>query len=382
MAVITMPDALPVVDFTFGQRRFDLTASSDVSGAQQTRLFGPPRWVCSMRAPPGMTRANAVLWETMLLQLRGRINHLAVWDRENAVPRGSIRGTLTLASSLAAGATSMTLSGSVGTNLLTQSKSFDNAGWSKSQLTVTPNATTAPDGTSTAAKLVEAAFTGNHTASRATPSAVTVGQPYVISVYAKAAERTQIRLAFTAAVFTTGSAYFDLAAGTIPVPAVAPDTSGIESVGNGWYRCWVKAIPESAAAASLIVYPAVAGSSSYAGDGTSGVYVWGAQFEAADAMSAYEPGGGSVKAGDKFQVGTGVGASQLVQATADAQAAENGQVMVAFEPPARIAFSSSTAVAWNKPVAYFKSQNDEWASRAVSPVVFTGHAIDLLEQFT
>jgi type 1 fimbria pilin len=48
------------------------------------------------------------------------------------------------------------------TNLVLYSEEFDNAYWTKTNVTITANATTAPDGNLTADKLVENSVNGNH----------------------------------------------------------------------------------------------------------------------------------------------------------------------------------------------------------------------------
>src|SRR6185436_6754063 len=118
-------------------------------------------------------------------------------------------------------------------NLLLQSQTFDNASWSKEQSTVTANATTAPDGTLTADKLIEDSSTGAHD----------VGQVYtaitgVVSVYAKAAERSFVMF------YDYGSGNgdaFNLSTGVVlAAPGGGVSSTGgatIQSVGNGWYRC-------------------------------------------------------------------------------------------------------------------------------------------------
>lgn len=156
-------------------------------------------------------------------------------------------------------------------NLLTYTEQFDNAAWVKSDLTVTPNAATAPNGTMTADKAIANATTAGHDAY----SAQTQGTGlHTMSIYAKAGEYSfmSVREANT----TGTGALFNLAAGTI-VFTSAGATSTIESVGNGWYRCSVtmtwgtnyrfgySPLPTDAG-----IYP------TYLGDGTSGIFIWGA----------------------------------------------------------------------------------------------------------
>lgn len=118
MSVITMPDGLVFASFDVGQETYEAIESSDVTGASRTRIFGPPRWKLSMRALDGMTDTQARLWKAMMLQLRGSVNHLAAWDITRPVPRGTMRGTVTLSAAAAAGATSISVSGATANGTL------------------------------------------------------------------------------------------------------------------------------------------------------------------------------------------------------------------------------------------------------------------------
>lgn len=135
----------------------------------------------------------------------------------------------------------------------------------------------APDGTLSADKLVEDTATGLHRIFLAnTPSAA--GIPFVFSMYAKAAERSNLILACGGSGFTAVDANFNLANGTA--------TGGtIVSVGNGWYRCSLAIT--SAAAASGLLYAYINSAASYTGDGTSGIYVWGAQLSNSASLDPY-----------------------------------------------------------------------------------------------
>jgi hypothetical protein len=124
MSVIAMPTTLRIGAVGIGQARYDLVEMSDASGSQASRLFGPPRWRLSLTSPPSLTLAQAAVWEALLLQLRGGINHLSAWDPVRVQPAGTMRGTLTLSGSHAAGATSITVTGG-GSQALTTLKAGD-----------------------------------------------------------------------------------------------------------------------------------------------------------------------------------------------------------------------------------------------------------------
>jgi hypothetical protein len=168
-------------------------------------------------------------------------------------------------------------------NLLKYSQQFDSAAWSKTRSTVTANATTAPDGTSTADKLSEDTSENNMHSVIQTISATGA---FVYSFYAKAGERTWCVAAIT--IDATGKvAYFNLSTGV--VGAKSPGiTSSIQSVGDGWYRCIVYGT------GTAITYPSIFigegdNDRTYTGDGTSGVYIWGAQLEAGSVARTYYP---------------------------------------------------------------------------------------------
>ncbi len=117
MSVITMPLDLPIGSFSLEQRSYDMVESSDATGSEAVRLFGPPRWSVAMGSMKDMDLAQASIWEVLCLQLRRGSNHLGVWDPVRVAPRGTMRGLLTLLAAPAAGATSMQLAGAAGTLL-------------------------------------------------------------------------------------------------------------------------------------------------------------------------------------------------------------------------------------------------------------------------
>jgi hypothetical protein len=173
-------------------------------------------------------------------------------------------------------------------NLLTFTQEFDNAGWTKLDATVTANTAIAPDGTSTADKLVEGTGASQHALLRTETVSST---PVTYSVYAKAAERSWVSLYIGAA---NTSAFFNLAAGTVGT-VQASVTASITSVGDGWYRCSITAVSVGSGALTRGIYVANAdNSTSYTGNGTSGVLIWGAQLELGSTATTYTRNNGGV----------------------------------------------------------------------------------------
>lgn len=167
-------------------------------------------------------------------------------------------------------------------NELTYSEDFDNAAWSKYQSAITANATTAPNGTTTAEKFNDTAVSDAHIIYR---SAALVANTYTLTIYAKAAERSVIYMRFDNS--TAKYAYFDLANGVV-LSANAAYTASIQNAGDGWYRCSV-AITATAATYD-IVYGVTTGNGvvSYLGNGT-GIYIWGAQLNIGATAKPYFP---------------------------------------------------------------------------------------------
>lgn len=119
MSIITLPTGIYFGAFAISQKRFDLKEMSDTTGDTRERLISPPRWRVRF-APPsvGIPYAQAALWKTMLLQLRGGVNHLAVYDVAQLVPTGTMRGTPQLVGSLSAGSVSMSIDGATASGTL------------------------------------------------------------------------------------------------------------------------------------------------------------------------------------------------------------------------------------------------------------------------
>jgi hypothetical protein len=176
-------------------------------------------------------------------------------------------------------------------NLLRYTEQFDNATWGKNNSTITANATAAPDGSSTADLLIESATTEQHLITQT--YAVTSGATYSYSVYAKAAGWTTVQLQMG----TAGPrGVFNLTAGTASVSGAL--SASIVDVGNGWFRCIMSAV--SNGNISMYIYES---SSSYAGDGTSGIYLWGAQLEVGS-VTTYQRIGENSTATDSLVVPT------------------------------------------------------------------------------
>ena len=177
------------------------------------------------------------------------------------------------------------------TNLYTYSEKFDNAVWSKGNLSIVANWVLAPDGTYTGTKIVETTTAStNHWLSQV--ASITSGQTYTTSIFVKAGERTKCIFGLDSTYFGGSGHYilFDASAGTASVFLGTP-TYSITAYRNGWYKISVTATAtvtgSGSGAGSIQLHNGT--SNSYTGDGTSGLYVWGYQLEVGSFVTTYIP---------------------------------------------------------------------------------------------
>ena len=185
------------------------------------------------------------------------------------------------------------------TNELTFSEQLNNAAWTTlDNVSVSANVSTTldPSGYYGADKLVEDTANSQHRIYRSFG-----GAGSTFSFFAKAAGRNWIAVLSNNGNFT----YFDIANGTIGTVA-ATSTATITDYGNGWYRCSVYNTHGSFGA--LIQLATANNATSYLGDGTSGAFIWGCQFESSTTYAtSYIPTlGAAVTRGADAAVKTGI----------------------------------------------------------------------------
>jgi hypothetical protein len=184
------------------------------------------------------------------------------------------------------------------TNLLLQTEDYTAANWNKIRSTITANAATAPDRAVTADKLVEdASATTTHYVNQAITKAASA-ITYTFSVFLKAAERTNALFQISNNTGTGGvSAIVNLLTGALSAigssgtfaTANPSPVARAESLGNGWWRVSITAISDTDTVIKGETYLHNGTSVTYTGDGASGLYVWGGQFEQASFATPYVP---------------------------------------------------------------------------------------------
>jgi hypothetical protein len=168
-------------------------------------------------------------------------------------------------------------------NLLEQSETFDNAYWQKANVTVSANATTAPNGTATADKIISSAVNDEHLIYYF--ESTYFNQVVTLSAYVKKADyRYAIIRSYTNGNYQIS--VFDLNNGVVEGQVLGAST--IESVGNGWYR--ISTTFTTPAGTFGVQYGFSATPTySYLGDGTSGNFLWGAQLNIGSTAKPYFP---------------------------------------------------------------------------------------------
>lgn len=171
--------------------------------------------------------------------------------------------------------------------------------WIGTNASVTADQATSPANTLTADKLIPNTTAGV-THNIVQTINVTSGTYYTFSCYMKKAEYYVGYLGLTGGGNGFGADFIavvaDLNAGTVTTATgsgtAQPFSYGIQDAGNGWYRLWMTALASSTVGSLPRIY-AVNGSSyadrTAAGDGTSGIYIWGAQFENGISPTSYIP---------------------------------------------------------------------------------------------
>ena len=172
------------------------------------------------------------------------------------------------------------------TNLLKYSEDYTQLNWNLNNATITANNTTSPDGTQNADLLKEDSSNIHH---RLYDGGVVIStsSTYTSSVFVKKASGTRnLRISFGGG-FGEQYVTFNVNNGTI----VATDnaTGIIQNFGDGWYRCIATATSGLVPNVNVIYWLTNGNSETYQGDGTSGVYIYGAQLEASSYPTSYIP---------------------------------------------------------------------------------------------
>ena len=184
--------------------------------------------------------------------------------------------------------------GSLNPNLLLNTVDPTYSGWNPVECTLAlTTATTAPDGTLTAWKFIESTTPTVEHWFYQYISSFTVGQHATFSFYAKAAERSQINLRFIGSTNLV-SLTVDLLTGALLNPNSSPNglSYSVTPADKGWWRISATGFADGVTLlGSLFIVQTSPNTTSYTGDGTSGLYLWGQQLQYGDTADSYVPTG-------------------------------------------------------------------------------------------
>lgn len=178
-------------------------------------------------------------------------------------------------------------------NLLLFSEQANDANWGKGDITVSADVVASPLGTGTADKLVESTTAGAYHYRNQGVTKPAAATTYTYSLYVKNAGRGAVGLRIDSSGNGAAVTYNLTTGAQILVPGTygtfTNASSTITNVGDGWWRISLTVTSDTATSISVqeYLYSLVAGSTVYTGDGTSGVYVWGGQFERGSSATAY-----------------------------------------------------------------------------------------------
>ena len=190
------------------------------------------------------------------------------------------------------------------TNLLVRSEEFGTT-WTPSNITISPDAIAAPNGTLTADKSIATTTNGAHQLYQINSG--TSGVTYTISFYVKEGEYNRFRFGPGNAAVGGGDKVVEinlaLSNPIVSQDAIFNSSAFVLSVGNGWYRVGATFTATATGTMTVAVLQTLinnAGSSSFAGDGTSGIYIWGAQLEQSATVGEYIPTTSAINSAPRF----------------------------------------------------------------------------------
>ena len=175
------------------------------------------------------------------------------------------------------------------TALNSYSEQLDNAYWTPANCSVTANQTASPSGYVDAELILDNNSNQQHVIYKSI--GITSGNKYTGSFFIKEAGYTTAAVRMGNGALWTGgggpTVEFDLIALTGTVVDGSGVTYTIEDYGNGWRRCSVTGTCVTSGNTAFSLY--LKQYSAYTGNGTSGVYAWGANITATSYLQSYIP---------------------------------------------------------------------------------------------
>lgn len=159
---------------------------------------------------------------------------------------------------------------------------------SSTNFTKTASSVLAPDGISTVFKFASTSATGNHFYTTTSTPVVPDNSFITISTFVKAAELSKVCIQGKTKTDLYPSAQFDLLTKSVSyISGNANSTAKIDEFADGWFRCSLT--HNVLAGAAPLAYFITNVGITTVGDGISGVYHWGNQYEIGTSTTSYIP---------------------------------------------------------------------------------------------
>jgi hypothetical protein len=195
-------------------------------------------------------------------------------------------------------------------NLIEYSEDISNSNWSNfTNITSNTSDTTSPNGLNTATKLFDTTLESSQLSRYRTIGSYSENNTYTFSIFVKPAERDKIRIALQNV--STGDnfirAHINLSTETVEnsgaFGSATFSSASIIKYPNNWYRIFITGILGTTSTTVRIntlvqfppSFPSLGAGGARTGDGTSGIYIWGAQLEAGAFPTSYIPTQGSTR---------------------------------------------------------------------------------------
>ena len=173
-------------------------------------------------------------------------------------------------------------------NLVAFPEDFSNAQWSKSNSVINANATTAPDGTVTADRLIDNAAGGSAAILAQDAISILALTNYVYSCFVKADQVDWVQLDPVGFTGVDASIFFNAATGEFGT--IEPDVNdfGVEVYPDGWFRPWLTFTNGADTTGNARILAAEADNVLNSDrDGTTSIFPWGAVFDVGTSPEIY-----------------------------------------------------------------------------------------------
>ena len=255
-----------------------------LTAAQVADLYNNPEKI----VPTGVSNTALKLWLPMM-EGAGT----TAYDGSGNGNHGTISGATYVNGVGSPVAQSAVIDWNKGVNTFQYSESFNNAYWTQSNTTTTADAIEAPSGELNADKIIATAVNGSHAVFVSISAVISSGTSYRYSFFAKAGEYTK------AAIRIGGSGYgsqpmavVNLLDGSI-VSQQGFTSLAVTDYNDGWYK--ISGVYTATSSVAPNIQPIADGfvttadNYTYTGDGTSGIYAWGASHIPASNDDVYIP---------------------------------------------------------------------------------------------